>query len=292
MKRIFTFLAGAIALLINFTSGAQQNKTDNKSLLWRITGKHMAKPSYLFGTMHQICKDDYIWTDKMKASLENSEKVCFEMDMDDPGVMMSVASGLIDKSGKQLKDYFTPEQYKLVTQYVKDSLGMDIAMFQQMKPVMLQTMMGLSEAKCKDAVSYEETIIKTAQATNKEVLGLEEPQEQLSALETIPTDSVISAVLEEVTGHKKDETDDYAKLINAYKEQDITALYRYITESKSIGDDMGPFLDVRNKKWIPRMAKKMDKSSVFFAVGAGHLWGDHGVINLLRKDGYKVEAVK
>ncbi len=292
MKRIFTFLAGVLTLLINFTAGGQQNNSDNKSLLWRITGKHLAKPSYLFGTMHQICKADYIWTDKMKTSLDNSEKVCFEMDMDDPAAMMAVATGLIDKSGKQLKDYFTPEQYKMVTQYVKDSLGMDMAILQQMRPIMLQSMIDLNALKCKNPESYENNIMATAQETNKEILGLEEPQEQLDVLETIPVDSVISSVLEEVTGHKKDDDGEYAKLITAYKQQDVPALYKYITESKSISDDMGQFLDVRNKKWIPRMSKKMDKSSVFFAVGAGHLWGDNGVINLLRKDGYKVEAVK
>ena len=293
MKRLFTLAAGALAFLFNFTSKAQTNTTDNKSLLWRISGKHLSKPSYLFGTMHKICKDDYIWTDAMKTSLEKSEKICLEMDMDDPTVMMAIAGGLIDKSGKQLKDYFTPEQYKLVSQYLKDSLELDIAMFQQMKPIMLQTVMGLSEVSCKNAVSYEENIMKTAQETDKEILGLEDPQEQLNVLESIPADSVINSVLEEVTGHKNPEgDDDYNKMIVAYKQQDIPALYQYITQSKSISDDMGEFLDVRNKKWIPRMATKMEKSSVFFAVGAGHLWGENGVISLLRNDGYKVEMVK
>ncbi len=291
MKRIFAFLTTAIAVFINFTAGAQQN-TDNKSLLWQITGKGLAKPSYLFGTMHQICQDDYLWTDKMKTSLEKSEKVCFEMDMDDPNVMMEVAAGLIDKTGKELKDYFTPEQYKLVQQYVKDSLGMDITMFAKMKPIMLQTMMGLKEVSCNNPVSYEENIMKTAQGDHKEVMGLEEAQEQLSVLETIPTDTVIAKLLEDVTGHKQEGDDEYKKLIAAYKQQDIPALYKYITASNSISDDMGQFLDVRNKKWIPRMSKKMEKSSVFFAVGAGHLWGDNGVINLLRKDGYTIKPIK
>ena len=290
MKRIVAFLTAALAILINFTAGAQA--TDNKSLLWQITGKGLTKPSYLFGTMHQICEDDYVWTDKMKTSLEKSEKVCFEMDMDDPAVMMEVAAGLIDKSGKELKDYFTPEQYKLVQQYVKDSLGMDITMFTRMKPIMLQTMMGLKEVNCKNPVSYEENIMKTAQDEHKEVLGLEEAQEQLSVLETIPVDSVITKLMEDITGHKQEGDEEYQKLIAAYKQQDIPALYQYITASNTISDDMGQFLDVRNKKWIPRMSKKMEKSSVFFAVGAGHLWGDNGVINLLRKDGYTIKPIK
>ena len=291
MKRIVAFLTASLALLINFTAGAQQN-TDNKSLLWQITGKGLNKPSYLFGTMHQICEDDYVWTDKMKASLSKSEKVCFEIDMDDPGMLMAVTNGMIDKSGKELKDYFTPEQYQLVQQYIKDSLGLDIIMFQKMKPVMLQTMMSLKDVYCKNPVSYEENIMKDAQKDHKEILGLEEPAEQLKVLETIPVDTVITKLLEEITQHKKEGDDEYQKLIGAYKQQDVPALYEMITDSKSLSDDMGEFLDVRNKKWIPRMSDKMNRSSVFFAVGAGHLWGDNGVINLLRKDGYEVKALK
>jgi uncharacterized protein YbaP (TraB family) len=78
----------------------------NASLLWRITGKQMTKPSYLFGTMHLICRSDYVWTPAMGASLDKSEKVCFEMDLDDNNVMVEATSGLIDSTGKKLSDYF------------------------------------------------------------------------------------------------------------------------------------------------------------------------------------------
>jgi uncharacterized protein YbaP (TraB family) len=64
-----------------------------------------------------------------------------------------------------------------------------------------------------------------------------------------------------------------------------------MNDSKELQEEMGIFLDDRNKKWIPRMADKMNRSSIFFAVGAGHLWGDNGVITLLRNAGYNVEAV-
>ena len=81
-------------------------------------------------------------------------------------------------------------------------------------------------------------------------------------------------------------------MVTAYRQQDLPALYKMITQSKELGDDLDAFLDTRNKKWIPRMNEKMKSGSVFFAVGAGHLWGNVGVISLLRKDGYMVEAVK
>jgi uncharacterized protein YbaP (TraB family) len=293
MKKIFSFFAGLLTLLINFSATAQKNTADNKSLLWKISGKELVKPSYLFGTIHMICADDFLWTAKMKTSLDNSEKVCLEMDLDDPSVMMEAAAGLMDPGGKKLKDYFTPEQYKLVSKYVKDSLGIDIAMLEQMKPIALQTLMSSkSTSSCGNQISYEDSIMKMAQKDNKEILGLETPKEQLDALESIPADTVVNSLLEAIINNNQTDDAEYAEMIHAYKNQDIPALYTLITKSKEPGEDMGVFLDQRNKKWISRMQQKMNTSSIFFAVGAGHLWGTNGVINLLKKQGYHVEPVK
>src|SRR4051812_9940427 len=75
MKKIFCVISGLLTLLFTFRSGAQDaNPIKDKTLLWRISGKHLAKPSYLFGTMHLICRQDFIWTDKMKEGLTKSEK--------------------------------------------------------------------------------------------------------------------------------------------------------------------------------------------------------------------------
>jgi uncharacterized protein YbaP (TraB family) len=293
MKRIITYLAGLLAFIISYTSVAQQKSGPNdKSLLWRISSKKLTKPSYLFGTIHLICRADYLWTEKMKESLAKSDKVCFEMDLDDPSVMMQVAAGMIDNSGKTLADYFTPEQYKLIKNYVKDSLGMDIAMIEKMKPVMLETLISTSGASdCADAISYEDSIMKTALNDKKEVLGLETPEEQLDVMASIPTDTVIKSLLDDIQNHNNNDTE-YLQIISAYKKQDLPAIYALLMNTKGMATDMGMFLDERNKKWIPRIDDKMQHSSVFFAVGAGHLWGDNGVINLLRKKGYSVTPMK
>ncbi|WP_309846761.1 TraB/GumN family protein [Flavobacterium sp. 2755] len=50
-------------------------------------------------------------------------------------------------------------------------------------------------------------------------------------------------------------------------------------------------LDERNLNWVKNMPELMKKQSVFFAVGSGHLAGEFGVINLLRKAGYTVKPI-
>ncbi len=291
MKRLLLLLS-TITFVTCTISYAQKPDTIGNSLLWRISSKDMNKPSYLFGTIHLICSTDYIWTKKMEESLKKSDEVCFEMNMADPQVMIQIATWMIDRD-KSLKDYFTVDQYQIVRRYFKDSLNIDITsfQFQQVKPVMLESLLALKTVSCANPVGYEDKLKSKALKNKKKIAGLEDPQEQIALLENIPADTVVKELLETIQG-KNDEHAEYKKLINAYKKQDISALYNLIQTSKNDGEDLNEFIDERNEKWIGRMEERMEQKSVFFAVGAGHLWGEKGVINLLRQEGYTVEPVK
>lgn len=252
----------------------------------------MKQPSYLFGTIHLICKEDYVWTPAMKKSFAKANEVCMEMDMDDPGLMMEVAIGMIDNSGKKLKDYFTEEQYSKLSRYVKDSLGMDISMFQQMKPSALQIIFATKAASCANPLAYETVLTEEAKKLNKEVTGLESVSEQIALFNSTPADSIVNELMAMVEGTDK-EQNEYEKLVAFYKQQDLAALHTYIQQSShSSTNRITAFLDERNEKWIERMVDRMDKGPVFFAVGAGHLWGENGLITLLKKSGYSVVPVK
>lgn len=252
----------------------------------------MKQPSYLFGTIHLICSEDYVWTPSMKKSFSTANEICLEMDMDDPGLMMEAAMGMIDNSGKKLRDYFTEEQYNKLSRFVKDSMGMDISMFQQMRPSALQVIFATKAASCPNPLAYESVLTEEAKKLKKEVTGLEAVSEQLALFNSIPADSIVNELMAIIDGSTT-EQDEYEKLVRLYKEQDLAALHTYISQSQhSSGGMLDAFLDQRNEKWIERMVDKMDKTSVFFAVGAGHLWGEKGLITLLKKSGYKVEPIR
>lgn len=291
MKKIFGFLAGLFVLVANSVATAQPMRMDN-SLLWRISGGGLTKPSYLFGTIHMICPEDYLWTAAMKKAFEQSDKVCLEMDLDDESVMAAATMGLMDKTGKKLSDYFTKEDYKLLTKYVKDSLGMSILLFESMKPIALQTLFATKIDYCESPVSYEEKMTADAKKNGKEVIGLETAEEQLVALESIPVDSVIKDIMDMVQNKTDDKGDEvFGEMVAAYKAQDIQKLQKMIMEGDGLGGATATLLDGRNKKWISRMSAMMKKSNVFFAVGAGHLYGEYGVISLLRQQGYMVDPI-
>ncbi len=259
------------------------------SLLWKISGNGLNKPSYLFGTIHLICPKDYVWTPAMKTAFSESEKIGLEMNINDPKVMREVSEGIVDPDGKKLTDYYTPDQFKMLKKFFKDSIGMDLSMFNSMKPMAVLSMLEMKCAKCLMPQSYEEKMAQDARSTNKQIFGLEEASEQIDVLSTVPTDTAVQNLLEAPNDFSKSK-EEYQKLIDAYKAQDLPRLFEMIaTREGGLGDKKASFLDNRNIKWIPRMSERMKYNSVFFAVGAGHLDGENGVIQLLRKAGYKVE---
>ena len=186
------------------------------SLLWKISGNGMTKPSYLFGTIHIICKKDFLWTSKMANSLKSSDEVCMEMDMEDPTILLEIASGMIDPSGKSLKDYFTPEDFALVERYFMDSVGININTFNTMKPVVLQTMLSTNVTDCDSLAYYEVKITEDAKKLNKEITGLETAKEQLALLDKIPVDSIISELVKTAKG-QGDTSIEIKSMIAAYK---------------------------------------------------------------------------
>lgn len=283
-------LAFYIVLLFCPGKAAGQSAGTDKSLLWEVSGRGMSKPSYIFGTIHVICHDKYLWTPAMDHVMEESDEICMEMDMDDPSILIEIASAMRETGGKKLEDYFSGEDYNLIRRYFADSLGIDISMFSGMKPYVLETMISTSSPNCDSIVSYEVKISEKAAQLKKEITGLESPAEQISLMEQIPTDTIIAELIKAAKGLDKD--NDYDTLINAYTSQDLPLLYELILKTKTDGDNMNAFLDERNEKWVDRMVEKMDQKSIFFAVGAGHLWGEKGIISLLRGQGYTIKPIK
>ena len=81
-------------------------------------------------------------------------------------------------------------------------------------------------------------------------------------------------------------------MIDAYKQENLDMIYRQIMSSPDIAGSEEVLLYNRNRRWIPVMESAMQSGKIFFAVGAGHLGGPKGIINLLREKGYTVKGIK
>lgn len=265
-------------------------KKKDQSLLWKVSSENLQRPSYILGTIHMVCPDDYLWTPAMDQALKESEKVCFELDLDDPELHRNIALGMVDASGKNLSEYFDDTTYQSLSLRLRDQYGIQMELLRNMKPVVLQTLLTSQVLDCEQPLSYESEILNLALAQEKEVLGLETAEEQVLLFDNLHVDSVIAQILR-ISRGMEEEKQHYARLIQLYRDQDLAGLHAMILEAGKSDLDLSGFLDFRNEKWIPRMEDHMDRSSVFFAVGAGHLWGEFGLIELLRKQGYLLEPI-
>lgn len=273
---------------------AKQKNIDQNSLLWKISGNGLSKPSYVFGTIHLICQEDFFWNPVMDATFKSVEKICMEMDMDDPQLQMTLAMGMIDKEGKKLSSYFKPEDYEKLTAYASERLKeVPVNVLDMMKPAAVWTTMIMLQYNCETVKSYEVELVTKAKEEKKEILGLETANEQLDFILGMPDSEVVAGINDMVQGKGKAELDaQFADMINAYKKQELNQLYELSDRETAMKMDKVKFLDNRNKNWIPKMKDMMAQHSTFFAVGAAHLPGKTGVLQLLKAAGYTVEAVK
>ena len=276
------------ALLTLTTSAFCQ--TDN-ALLYQVSGKNLTAPSYLYGTFHLLCPTDLSVTDAMKRAVTDTKQLYLEIDMDDPALQSTMMKSMMFTDGKTVKDYMSAEESTLLDTYLQKTPGMSLAALAAVKPFGLYSFMIIRALGCQPA-SYDLTLMQLATKDKKEVLGLERVEDQMAIFDKIPMDKQVKMLVD--MARKPDEAKlDLAKLIAAYKAQDLTAMMKQMKESKYDGleDFEADLLDKRNQNWIPVIEKAAATTPTFFAFGAGHLAGDKGVVALLRKQGYTVKAV-
>ena len=276
------------ALLTLTTSAFCQ--TDN-ALLYQVSGKNLTAPSYLYGTFHLLCPTDLSVTDAMKKAVTDTKQLYLEIDMDDPALQSTMMKSMMFTDGKTVKDYMSAEESTLLDTYLQKTPGMSLAALSAVKPLGLYSFMLIGALGCQPA-SYDLTLMQLAAKDKKEVLGLERVEDQVAIFDKIPIDKQVKMLVD--MARKPDEAKlDLAKLLAAYKAQDLTAMMKQMKESKYDGleDFEADLLDKRNQNWIPVIEKAAATTPTFFAFGAGHLAGDKGVVALLRKQGYTVKAV-
>lgn len=301
MKRLLLLKLLILSIVAPFfaqkPAPAQVAKEEN-SLLWEISGKGLKEPSYLFGTIHMIDKKDYILTDATKKSLDKAKRVTFEINMEemsDLSVLMPLMMKAFMANGQTLSDLLSEEDYALVKNHF-EKMGLPMMLFDRMKPMFLSSMTpdavgGLDGGENSSMVSYEMELMKLAQAQDKPIAGLETAEYQMSMFDSIPY-KVQAEMLVKSIQSGDEGADELDQLTELYKKQDINGLHEMINADSELSEYDELLLVRRNKNWIPVMGKMMSEQPTFFAVGAGHLAGSKGVINLLRQAGYTVKALK
>jgi len=300
-KSIFGLILLVTLILFSCKISENKAKVDDvnpkleNALLWKIEGNNLKAPSYLFGTIHLIKSDKFFLPDGFSKAFEESKSVIFEIDVDkmnDVSEQMKLLPSLLMKGDTSLKDLITTEEYEKVRKYFNEK-HLPLFLFERVKPMFLTMFtegdINPSSLKNGNYVSYELEISKMVKEKNKNTGGLETIEYQVSVLDSIPYRYQAEMLMKSINNEDKDssKTED---MYDLYLDQNISALQQSI-KSDDISKYDKILLNNRNSNWIPRMTYYMKKGQTLFAVGAGHLGGEHGIITLLRKAGYKVSAV-
>ncbi|NNE29966.1 MAG: TraB/GumN family protein [Saprospiraceae bacterium] len=301
-----TFLIQAASFIMLLVSGSLAGQQDSsqidkrvlqdttKSLLWEVSGNGISEVSWVYGTIHMIGEEDFFLTPSTLESFDSSKQVTFEINMDDMfsiSTLLSMMSNAVMDDGLTLKDLLTKEEYQLVKAHFEE-LGMPLFLFEKVKPLFLSSLASGNEGglQGEGIKSYEMEFMQRARKNKQKMDGLETVDFQMSLFDSISYKDQAQMLVESIRS-ENDGNGEFEKMVDLYKSQDIHAMYNLFESEEDMSELEDVLLIMRNKNWIPIMEKMMAEKPTFFAVGAGHLGGPYGVLNLLYQQGYTIKPI-
>ena len=274
----------------------------NAQLLWEVSGNGLEKPSYVYGTVHVGDNRAYQFIDDIKPKLQSCDIMAGELDLDMSIFQnFSMLMSLFMPNDTTLKDLLTKEEYSLVKRkldkklYNMGLIGMAEIM-EKIKPTF--TSMFLTDLNTLSDMNSGQPALdlylqQEARKAGKQVIGLETVDEQMGTFDKIPLKKQAQALYEELAAEGgSNSAEMLERMLDLYAEGNLDSLYA-ISTTEMDAEMIESFLNLRNHNMANRMVPYLDKGkTMFVAVGAAHLLGEEGVLELLRKKGYTVKAVE
>lgn len=302
MKNTSLFLLSLLTAVLLNGQGAAPKKHGGKSaakqtlensLLWEISGNHLSRPSYLFGTMHLLCAEDAQLSDSLRFAIDAAKQVYFEIDLDNMMETLGAMRYLYMNNDMSLADLLTADEYQRVKDYFKKNKTMlPFSMMEKLKPYFVTSLIEESKFPCASKDGMEQVIMKEAKKDKKPINGLETVQFQASVFDSIPYQHQAKELLKMIDSAGTGDDSSTSKIAEVYRAQDITKMQELTAGEEGMREFLDLLLYRRNANWADKMPAIMRDAPALFAVGAGHLGGEKGVIELLRKAGFSVRPMK
>jgi uncharacterized protein YbaP (TraB family) len=262
-----------------------------KGLLFRVE-KEGVQPSYLFGTVH--LEDQRVTTlpQPVRSAFDESRVVVLEVVMDERA-LLGAAMGMLITDGRELRDLLGEDLY-LRTATAMASRGIPEVALRHYKPWSVMTLLSIPPPET--GLFLDFILYQTAQAEGKQVRGLESIEEQLAVFDEISEQEQIQ-LLEETLNNLDKLPTMFEEMLDAYLNRDLAALMEINDNYQELGDPelarkfQERLLDQRNMRMVERLRPMLEEGGLFVGLGALHLPGEKGVLNLLNRAGYKVKAV-
>ncbi len=262
------------------------------SLLWKIEGQGIPNGSYIFGSMHLIEKEYFLFPEKLDKLVKKSDQLVMEI----AGMpSQSEAMKMVMLKEGTFFDYFTKEQTDSIIQWAQSEMNLSEPAFRstmtKMKPFVVVQMATQMQFMGKTE-SYELTFEKIARENDIAIKGLETAAQQMAIFDDLTNAQQTEMVMDGIRNEDKS-LEMIQNMQKMYVRQNVDSLYLMIQQEGGVlAEEQASFLDSRNKNWVPQIKELIADKKTFIAVGAGHLGGPNGVLRLLEKEGYTLTPVK
>ena len=301
------FIVGLLLFVYFATTQTAQNPADfTGSLLWKVSGKELSKPSYIFGTYHLMSSELMNEISGLKEAFEMTDQIIGELNLEDMIALQTKMMQAIRLSEEESYKNLLPEdEYLLLDGGLKNIFGAGLDQLGTIKPGFLSMQIYLiiytQINPAFNPMTFEAIdayLQRIARENNKPSIGLETIEDQINAAFYGDTQlnqmkALICTVenLEYGIKYLKTMTSDYLsgnlfKIYNDVFEYENNPCREFSLSS------MNRLNKNRNDKWIEQLPAMMREKPSLIVVGALHLAGDVGILYLLSKMGYAVEAVK
>lgn len=298
MRRLF----GTLIMALAFYGSA------NAQLLYKISGNGLKAPSYIVGTYHLAPASFADEIKGMEDAFAAVQQVYGEVDMlSAQSSQLAMVQAMMLPDGKYVSDMFSEEEMERINAYVRGAMGMDLnhpmlrEQLGRMRPSVLAMQLGLLEfMKITPNFNPNDLIDnyfqKEARKRGLTVGGFESAEFQMELLYGESTDDEEREALLKLVDDKETMLKDMQDMTNAYFSFDMEGIYELTIKGVDTGDmtpeEFREMITDRNHNWVVAMPAIMAEKPTLFVVGAGHLPGNEGVLELLKHQGYKVKAVK
>jgi uncharacterized protein len=298
MKLIRTTTRTLLSLLALWSAPApiaqpSQPQPPPRHTFWKVEGK--TNVLYLLGSVHVLKPGDYPLPAIMDDAFTNCPVLVFETDMaamEDPAVQLKILGKAQLPPGETLSQHLSDPVYRAFTNHVT-SAGLPPTMFDQFKPALAAITLAVLEIQ-KLGFSPEYGVDKhyferARDDKGKQIVPLETVDFQVGLVTDFTKEEgelLLKTTMEEVDNTKKE----FRELLKAWQTGDVVTLERLLNEaSRQAPVIYKRLLTDRNDRWVPKLEELLrgDKR-VMAIVGAGHLVGPDGVVELLKKRGWKI----
>jgi uncharacterized protein YbaP (TraB family) len=280
---------GSILVALSlFLGGPIARAQTENTLLWKVEGNGLKAPSYLFGTIHMLCKNEFELKEKVKGAFGNTEKLVLELNFSDASEMQKMQKMMF--SDKTLSSQLTETERTKLDSLLKLNIRMSLQQLDRMSPAALVSLIAMQALSCPptDIKVYEMELLQMALQKQRPIAGLETIEQQIAVMNRVMTLQKIIEQLEQQGA--QDEL--YSKMVEAYKTENLTQLSALIKDEQLMDAESEQLMLVeRNRAWMQQLPILMQAQPTFIAVGAGHLVGEQGLIRLLKNSGFTVSPV-